>query len=93
MTGRFVYCGWFRDLTKNPNDQDCEWPACFIVAASTADEALRWGDHLSESYSKRRGTEVFLRGEVENAEVANGDLSQLPIVSAGDEASDAEIGW
>jgi len=80
-------------LTKDPEDQDYEWSACFVVKASTADEAVRWGDHLSESYSRRRGTEVFLSGDVVNAEVAEGDLSQLPIVPAGHETSDAEIGW
>jgi hypothetical protein len=93
MSTRYVYRGWFRDLSTTPDDQDYEWPACFVIVATSAEEALHWGDHLSKSFSKRRGTEVFLWGAVEDVTVAEGDISSLPVVPAGYEATDSDIGW
>lgn len=93
MLKKFVYCAWFRNLALPTDEQDSEWPACFIIEASTAEEALGWGDHLSKVFSDRRGTEIYLRSEVEDMSAAKGDLSLLPVVSVGYEASDSEIGW
>jgi hypothetical protein len=76
-----------------PGDEDYERPACFIIEAPTAHDALRWGDHLSASFSLRNTYELFLRCQVEDASFAEGDLSSLPVVPVGYEATDAEIGW
>lgn len=89
----FMYYAWFQDQRLPPDDQDHEWPACFIVEADSADEALAWGDHLAKSYSTRTSEYVFLRSGVEDAGTAGGDLASLPVVVAGYEATDSDIGW
>jgi len=90
---RYVYTAWFCDNRKSPDDQDFEWPACFIIEAATAEEALSWGDRLARGFSERRETEVYLKSNIEDESVASGDLSALPVVRVGQEASDREIGW
>lgn len=92
-TTPFVYCAWFQDQTFAPDDEDYEWPACFIVEADSADGALGWGDHLSNSYALRRPDQVYLRSDVVDAATAGGDLPSLPVVRAGYEAEDSDIGW
>ncbi|MBK9263142.1 MAG: hypothetical protein IPM54_25475 [Polyangiaceae bacterium] len=88
---RYLYVVWFRNTDMPPDDQDYEWPACFLVEALAANDALSWGDQLATDYSKRRGTEVFLKSYLDVD--AEGDLSQLPVVQVGYKASDEEIGW
>jgi hypothetical protein len=93
MQKRFAYCAWFRDLTARDDDPDLEWPACFIVQAATSEDALKWGDHLSLNYSRRCGTELFLRSDVQDMSHAEGDWTTQPVIPAGYEAGDADIGW
>ncbi len=89
----FMYAAWFRDSTKEVGDPDHEWPACFMVDAPDADQALAWGDHLATRFSRRLGTELFLKSSIVEAGLAAGDLSTLPVVAFGHDASDEEIGW
>ncbi|HUR81381.1 MAG TPA: hypothetical protein VM733_11480 [Thermoanaerobaculia bacterium] len=84
----FLYTAWFRDLTAMPDDEDAEWPACFVIDAPRSIAALEWGDQLARDFSARRGTEVFQWSTVE----AEADPS-LPVVKYGQAASDEEIGW
>ena len=93
MNSRFIYCAWFRDAALPADDQDYEWPACFIIEASTGEGALRWGNHLAVAYALRSGTQRFMKGEVQDHFVSKVDLSSLPIISEECEASDVEIGW
>lgn len=93
MKRRFMYCAWFRDLRMRPGDQDYEWPACFLIEASTADEARGWGDSLSQDFSRRRVTEVFLSSEVTEPSTSDAEESSAPVVSVGYQATDEEIGW
>lgn len=87
---RYLYTAWFRDELARTDDENYEWPACFLVEACTPSDAQSWGDHLSASFSRRRGTERFLRSHVELAEEA---MEGVPVVQEGHEATDAEIGW
>lgn len=88
---RYLYTAWFRDELAQAEDEDYEWPACLVIEANTPSDAQRWGDHLSASFSRRRGTERFLRSHVELAEAAT--AAELPVVAEGHEVTDAEIGW
>lgn len=88
----FLYTVWFRDELAAADDQDREWPACFVVEARNASEAHAWGDHLARRFGSRRPSETFLHSEIEAQEAA-GASSQLPVVAVGYEATDAEIGW
>ena len=87
---RFLYTAWFRDEIANCEDQDHEWPACFIVEANTASDAQAWGDHLARAFGKRHETESFLRSSVENVPLKS---VGLPFIKYGYEADDKEIGW
>ncbi|AYQ28767.1 hypothetical protein DT070_12460 [Polaromonas sp. SP1] len=87
---RFLYTAWFQDALVEPDDEDFEWPACFLVTASSMEAAQHWGDHLSDSFSRRRESERFLRSSVE---IATASTQDLPVVVDGYEATDGEIGW
>lgn len=91
-TTAFLYVAWFRDVRMSPDDQDYEWPACFVIECSTGEEALAWGDRLAASFSRRRGYEHFLHSTIELA-AAHDNLAALPVVPVGYDASDTEIGW
>lgn len=87
---RFLYTAWFRDETVTPDEQDYEWPACFVVEAERSEDAQSWGDQLARSFSARRGTEHYLWSEVVLAE---SDADELPVVRVGELADDEKIGW
>jgi hypothetical protein len=88
---RYLFTVWFRDELAADDDQDREWPACFVIDASSAQDALAWGNHLARSFSARRESESFLRSGVEERIEPAQDT--LPLVVAGHEAGDGEIGW
>ena len=90
---RYVYTAWFRDTCISPDDQVHEWPACLIIQAEAAEEALSWGDRLARAFSERRIIEVCLNSYVVDESEASGDLATLAVVPVGYEASDEEIGW
>ena len=39
---------WIRDTRLPADDEDCEWPAVFVVKPPPS-EAQRWGDHLAQA--------------------------------------------
>jgi hypothetical protein len=84
----FDYVVWFRNPAFAPDDQDYEWPACFVIEAESQAAAHEWGDRLARSHAAR-ASETFLRSTVE---FSKGDR-RLPIVRVGEEASDEKIGW
>jgi mannose/cellobiose epimerase-like protein (N-acyl-D-glucosamine 2-epimerase family) len=87
---RFEYVVWFRDERFTPDDEDYEWPACIWIDAASADEALAGGDHLARAYSARCGKEaVFLSSHLDPPTPG----ADLPVVRAGEQASDEHIGW
>jgi hypothetical protein len=94
VTRSFLYTAWFRNRRLPPEDQDYEWPACFLVTAETATEAQAWGDHLATSFASRRDDEVFLRSDIDETE-SGGESGSLrvPVIPCGYEATDGEIGW
>jgi len=75
---RFVCTAWFRDTRTAPDDQDHEWPACYLIEGATPEAALQWGDHLARAFSSRRVTEVYLRSTVEVERLAERDRSSGP---------------
>lgn len=89
---KVVYTAWFRNLKLDPDDQDYEWPACFVIDAPDEHAAQAWGDYLSRSYAVRRG-EAFLRSGIEAYNHSDDSTTSLPVVLLGDESTDEEIGW
>ena len=91
---QFDYVVWFRDTTCDPDDQDYEWPACFLILSRSVDAAKNWGDHLARRYSEARRTEVYLWSECRPHDPSlSVALGRLPVVIDGVNASDDEIGW
>jgi hypothetical protein len=90
---KFVYTVWFRDPSFPPDDQDYEWPACFVIAATDDKAAREWGDHLAQKYAAA-SKQVLLWSECEDVKVTSlPGMSKLPCVEYGHEASHEEIGW
>ena len=90
---KFLYTAWFRDLSMPQDEQDHEWPACFLVEAQVSLAARSRGDELVKRYVARQSNVAFLRATVEDARSAEGDLSTLPILRIGEELSDRDVGW
>jgi hypothetical protein len=85
---RYLYSAWFRDDTLPTDDQDHEWVACFLVEASSPEDAQRAGDQLARARAVR-AREPFL-----SSSVALPDGSEnLPVVRARDLSADRDIGW
>ncbi|PAX06527.1 hypothetical protein [Sphingomonas lenta] len=90
----YIYSAWFLDTAAHEADQDREWVACIGIAASSPDEAQRWGDILAQERSHRVLGDQFIRSSVElESDSDASDISDLPRIGAGDRASDALIGW
>lgn len=88
----YNYVAWFRDHTMEPDDQDYERPACFIITAPDAHAAQIWGDKLAVSYSRRNEGCQFLRSFLDlDADVWK--TGNVPRITYGEEASDEVIGW
>jgi hypothetical protein len=94
MKNEYVYVVWFRDFEHEPEDQDYEWPACFVIRAASEEAALQWGDFLSKRHSQQNPTRQILQSHVEVADrAADPAISSLPIVEFAVDASDEHIGW
>ena len=77
-----------------PDEQDYEWVACILIEADSADDALAWGNHLAKGYCGRNPTERYLRSCIDDPGAWKGlDLSAVPTIKFGYEASDDDIGW
>jgi hypothetical protein len=89
---KFVYTVWLRNPSFPPDDQDYEWPACFVIDAENAAAAKSWGDHLAERYSKSSRQEVMTSSaeSVESSDLSG--IEELPIVMDGQDATDRHIG-
>lgn len=89
MLTEFEYVAWFQDPYVEPEAEDFEWPAVFVILASARNEAIAWGDVLARSYAGR-SRQRFLRSTIRD------DLTpdaRLPRVTNGVWASASHIGW
>lgn len=89
MDQAFEYVVWFRNETLDPDDEDYEWPAVFVVVSPSAATAKEWGDVLASSYASRT-EETFLWS---SAEPVAEPHPKSPIVQYGESATDDFIGW
>ena len=95
--GSWWYSVQFRNLLLDPDDpdeQDYEWGAWIIIEASSREQAIEWGDHLSKRYLNDNENEQYIKSDakpyVKDARI---DDSDSPRIKYGYEASDDEIGW
>ncbi len=88
VPGCYLYSVWFRDDALPPDDQDHEWVACFLIEADSPGAAQALGDELALARA-RRAQEQFLWSSVALPTGAE----ELPLVKAGEAATDDHIGW
>jgi hypothetical protein len=89
MGQAFEYVVWFRNETLDPEDEDHEWPAVFVVVSASAAAAKKWGDVLASSYASRT-QETFLWS---SATPVAEPHPKSPIVLDGETVTDDYIGW
>ncbi|HEY3545333.1 MAG TPA: hypothetical protein VGK17_04485 [Propionicimonas sp.] len=90
---RILYTAWLTDPQLPPDDEDREWPACFIVVAADQESARQRGDHLAREYATSSG-QVFTRSAVEAVSPgADAEVDRLPVIRQGEEAPDEQVGW
>ncbi len=92
-TMKFVYIVWLRDLSVGVDDPDHEWPACFLVEAPDLVSAQLWGDHLGKRYATSHNHDMLKSSTEPLATSSLPGLEALPLVVAGEEATDEHIGW
>ena len=88
---RYLFTAWFQDSLLPPDDEDFEWPACFIIEAENQNDALLWGRELAEDYCRRRASETLLHCGIDLAE--EDEILTLPLVVFGQSVEDEHIGW
>lgn len=89
----YVYIVWFRDTSLPENDQDHEWPACFLIEGTVEKTAQTWGDYLAKKYAHAQGV-TLLHSSLETVTSSTlPGLELLPVIREGHEASDEQIGW
>jgi hypothetical protein len=86
----YTYVAWFRNPKLSVDDQDCEWPACFVLISETETSAESWGNQVSERYARRTGS-IFLKSYIDRAMYEN--TNELPKIDDGHFPKDSEIGW
>ena len=89
----YLYTAWFSDDAARAEDEDAEWVACILISASSADDALVWGDRLAADLCTRKGWNHFLRSSVTHDLTESGDLTRVPRIRHGQSAPDDLIGW
>lgn len=80
---------WFRDPALPDDDEDKEWPACFVVTAPTEERAIAWAAEVSADFARRSALER-IRVSVD---VAPWPPGSTPRVRADSPVSDEDIGW
>lgn len=93
---QFMYVAWFRTSRVPVDDQDAQWPACFVIRAATASGAQAWGDQLARGMCSRRPDETFLWSRVDardDPRYSEQNWAQTSEIVFGRWASDEEIGW
>ena len=90
---KFVYTVWLREPSLTSDDQDYEWPACFVIDGRTRESAQAWGDFLATRYVRTRAY-VLLSSSLEPRETTKlPGVDALPCVVEAEEVSDEDIGW
>jgi hypothetical protein len=93
---QFMYVAWFRTGGVPADDQDAEWPGCFVIRAPSASDAQAWGDQLARGMCSRKLDETFLWSRVDardDSRYSEQNWAQTPEIVFGRWASDEEIGW
>jgi hypothetical protein len=93
----WLYRASFKNLLHDANDPDDQYDgftAWIAIEASSTEDAAEWGDFLSKRYAAQDPNELFI-GSCTELFVKDPKLniSDLPFIKYGYDASDDEIGW
>ena len=90
----FVFVALIKDNDHLIGDQDHEFPACFIIEASTKKEALNWGGEVAFEHCLNNTSHELINTLVESPNnYPDHVLQELPRVKCGIMPADEEIGW
>ena len=90
----FVFTALLKDNDLQPEDQDFEFPACFIVEAESKAKALSWGNDVTLEHCLRNPAHKLIDTVVESSNnYAAHVLEKLPKIKYGFMPSEEYLGW
>ncbi len=90
----FIFTALLRDNNLQPEDQDFEFPASFIVEAESKTKALSWGNDVTLEHCLNNSTHEPLNTVIESANnYPSHALEKLPKIKCGFMPSEEQIGW
>jgi hypothetical protein len=88
----YMYTVWVSDKNLSSNNEDENFPACFIFEEKTIESAYQLGDRLSKKYIEENSEYIFLESVLEPIEnYENFNLKNIPRYKYNDDYSD--FGW
>lgn len=90
----FIFTALLRDNDLQPEDQDFEFPACFIVEAESKAKALSWGNDITLEHCLSNPKHELINTVVESSKNYPAHvLEELPKIEFGFMPSENQIGW
>ena len=90
----FIFTALLRDNDLQPEDEDFEFPACFIVEAGSKAKALSWGNDVTADHCLNNPAHELFSTAVESPNnYPSHVLEDLPKVKYGFMPSEEYIGW
>jgi len=90
----FVFAALLKDNDLQPEDQDFEFPACFIIEAENKSKALSWGNDVTVEHCLSNPSHELINTVVESPNnYPSHVLEKLPRIKYGFMPSEEYIGW
>jgi hypothetical protein len=90
----FIFTALLRDNDFQPEDQDFEFPVCFIIKAGSKAQALSWGNDVTSEHCLCNPAHELINTVVEATNSYPPHvLAKLPKITYGSMPSEEHIGW
>jgi len=90
----FIFTALLRDKQLDPEDQDYEFPVCFIIEASNENKALSWGNDVTFEHCINNPEHELVNTVVESSgNYPLHVLDTLPKIKFGFMPTGEYIGW
>ena len=90
----FIFVALLKDNDHLIGDQGHEFPACFIIEATSKSKALSWGGEVTFEHCMNNPSHELINTLVESPNNYSAHvLESLPRVKYGLMPTDEEIGW
>ena len=82
------------DRELEPEDQDFEFPVCFVIEAESKAKALSWGNDVTLEHCLSNQSHELINTLVESPNNYSAHvLDELPRIKYGVVPSDEQVGW